>query len=259
MLSDATISYFMKVKEGDRILLLNPKRKYLVKVEKGKKFCTDLGIINFDEIIGKEYGSFVTTHKDEKFLVAKPRRIDFIEKMVRKPQIILPKDAGIIAALAGIGKEDVVVDAGTGSGALALFLSNIAKEVYTYERRKEFYDVAKKNFENANVKNVVLRLRDISEGINEKNVDVITLDLDSPEKIIKLAKQALKPAGFIVIYSPCIEKVKEVVKRLKEENFVEIKVVECLLREYEVKEKCTRPKTKMLGHTGYIIFARKFE
>ena len=249
----------MKVREGDRVLLLNPKRKYLVKVEKGKKFCTDLGIINFDDIIGKDYGSFVTTHKGEKFLIAKPRRIDFIEKMIRKPQIIMPKDAGVIAALAGIGKEDVVVDAGTGSGALALFLSNIAKKVYTYERRKEFYDVAKKNFENANAKNVVLKLKDVCEGIEEKGVDVITIDLDTPEKIIKLAKQALKPAGFIVIYCPCIEKVKEVVRRLKDENFIEIKVVECLLREYEVKVNCTRPKTRMLGHTGYIIFARKFE
>jgi tRNA A58 N-methylase Trm61 len=29
------------------------------------------------------------------------------------------------------------------------------------------------------------------------------------------------------------------------------------VREYEVSERGTRPKSRMLGHTGYMSFARK--
>jgi tRNA (adenine57-N1/adenine58-N1)-methyltransferase len=68
-----------------------------------------------------------------------------MRNLKRGPQVVLPKDFGMVAAFTGIGKKSVVVDAGAGSGFLAVALGNIAKSVVTYERREEFAKLAERN------------------------------------------------------------------------------------------------------------------
>jgi tRNA(1-methyladenosine) methyltransferase and related methyltransferases len=65
-------------------------------------------------------------------------------KLKRGPQVILPKDIGIIIAYSGIGKESRCVDAGTGSGWLAVSLARLCKEVVSYELREDFIKIARK-------------------------------------------------------------------------------------------------------------------
>ena len=71
--------------------------------------------------------------------------LDFLKKAKRGPAVILPKDIGAIIAHTGVGTGWKVVDAGTGSGFLALFLANIGCKVYTYEKEERFYKISKKN------------------------------------------------------------------------------------------------------------------
>ncbi len=44
---------------------------------------------------------------------------------------------------------------------------------------------------------------------------------------------------------------------LKENNFVFIETIECMMRAMQVERGKTRPQTLMTGHTGYITHARK--
>ena len=76
---------------------------------------------------------------------------EILKKCKRGPQVILPKDIGIILAYSGIGKNSVVVDAGAGSGWLAVSLANVAKKVTSYEWREEFAELAEKNAKRAGV------------------------------------------------------------------------------------------------------------
>lgn len=184
--------------------------------------------------------------------------IDFLKKAKRGPQVILPRDAAVIVAETGCSPNWKIVDAGTGSGFLALFLANLGCKVYTYEIKKEFYELAKRNIKNSGLKNIVIKNKDITKGINEKNVDMITLDMKNPEKVIKHAFKSLKSKCWLVVYSMHIEEVKRVFNEISRYQFNEIKILENLQREWQIEgKKFTRPKTHMLAHTGFLTFARK--
>jgi tRNA (adenine57-N1/adenine58-N1)-methyltransferase len=130
-------------------------------------------------------------------------------------------------------------------------------KIYGYEKEKRFYNIAKKNIKNYGLKNVSIKNSDITKGIKEKNLDLVTLDMKNPEKVIKHVFKALKPGGWVAIYSMHIEEVKRVFKELKKYDFTDLRIVENLQREWQSIKEFTRPKTYMLAHTGFLTFARK--
>ncbi|WP_456367283.1 tRNA (adenine-N1)-methyltransferase [Thermococcus sp.] len=251
------------ISEGDRVLLIDPRgKRYLVRVRR-EKFHTDLGIVDLGELIGKPYGTKIESHRGAKFTVLRPSVNDIIAKMKRGPQIVHPKDAGIIITYAGISPGDTVIEAGAGSGALTLFLANAVGPsglVISYEVRKDFYRIALENVKLAGFSDrVILKNKSIYDGIEEESADHIVLDLPQPENVLPHAVDVLKPGGYFVAYTPCTNQVHRFFRALEEykEYFMRPKVVEVLLREQEVKRDCMRPKTTMLSHTGYITFLRK--
>lgn len=178
-------------------------------------------------------------------------------KLKRGPQVILPKDIGMIIAFTGVGKASKVVDAGAGSGWLAISLGNVAKTVVSYERREEFAELARKNVERAGLKNVKVKVKDVFEGIDEKNVDLVTLDLADSEKVLEHAHGALKAGGFVTGYLPHAEQVSRFVKECERIGFADIFTIECIVREMLVREQGFRPENVGLIHTAYLVFARK--
>ena len=248
--------------EGDYILLyLSQRKTYLVKVEAGKSFHTHKGFIKYDDLLGKEYGSMISSSLGVEFVALKPLLRDFIMKSVRKTQITYPKDIALIVMFSGIGPGSRVVEAGTGTGALTTALAHFVKpkgKVYSYEIRGEFLETAEKNLKRACVIDFVeLKNKDIIAGIDESDVDAVILDLATPWLIIPHAYTALKPCGTVVSFSPTIDQVVKTVEALKENGFIDIETVECLVRGMQVERGKTRPQTLMTGHTGYVTFARK--
>jgi len=177
-----------------------------------------------------------------------------MKKLKRGPQVILPKDLGIIVAMSGMNKESVVIDAGAGSGYAAIFFASIAKKVITYENVPEFAVFMKKNVVRSGLDNIILREKDIFKGVKEK-ADIIHLDLPNAEKIFR-SKYSLKEGGCIVSYLPNVEQVVKFVNAAAKKGF-ETFTIEVMLRELMVRETGTRPQTKGLMHTGYLTFARK--
>ncbi len=182
-----------------------------------------------------------------------------MKKLKRGPQIIMPKDASLILAYTEVYPGSKVVDAGTGSGFLAIFLAKYLKpgKVYTYEKDERFVKLAKDNIKNSGLsKFIILRNADITKGIKEKRVDLITLDLKDAKKVLKHAYNALDSNGQIVIYSPTIEHLTENIKELKKNKFGKIKTVESIVREWK-SDYTIRPKTMGIMHTGFLTFAKK--
>lgn len=248
--------------EGDHVLLyLDQRRTYLVKVEAGKTFHTHKGFIKFDDLIGKEYGSTVTSSLGARFIILKPLLRDYIMKAIRKTQITYPKDIALIVIFSGIGPGSRVVEAGTGTGALTTAIAHYVKpngHVYSYEVRKEFIETAEKNIKRAGLADYVeLKNKDITAGIDEVDVDAVILDMATPWLVVPHAYEALKPCGTLVSFSPTIDQVVKTVEALKENNFIDVETVECLVRGMQTERGKTRPQTLMTAHTGYITFARK--
>lgn len=251
-----------KIAEGDYVLLcLDPRRTYLVRVEDGKTFHTHKGFIKLDELVGKEFGVAVPSSVGVEFTALKPSLTDYIMKSSRKTQITYPKDAALIVMFSGVGPGSRVVESGTGTGALTTALAHYVKpdgKVYTYELREEFQKNAEKNLRRAGLLDVVeLKSGDVTAGIEERDVDAVVLDLAVPWLVVPHAYQALKPSGTIVSFSPTIDQVVKTTEALKENGFVFIETVECLMRSMQVERGKTRPHTMMTGHTGYITHARK--
>lgn len=179
------------------------------------------------------------------------------ERLKRGPQVITPKDVGMIIAYTGIGKESVCVDAGTGSGWLAVSLARICKSVTSYDIRDEFIKIGEKNREIEHLDNLEFRNADVFKKIYEKNVDLVTLDMPSSEKALKNAKKALKDGGYVVGYLPHIEQVSTFVKTLEKLKFTNILTLESIVRDILVREQGIRPSTKGVWHTAYLVFAKK--
>jgi len=250
------------IKKEDHVLLfLDSRRTYLIKAKKGQDFHTHKGFIHLDEVIGKRYGDSVKSNLGVEFVLLKPTIRDYVLKMIRRTQIIYPKDIALIVLYTGIGLGSKVVEAGTGSGALTSYIAHYIKPdgcVYSYEIREEFIETAKKNIEKAGVLDYVkIKNKDITQGIAEKAVDTVILDLATPWLVVPHAYKALKGGGTLGSFSPTIDQVVKTVEALQESGFVDIETIECLTRRFQVKRDQTRPETFMVGHTGYITFARK--
>ena len=240
------------------ILLLSRNSSYLIEARKGKLHTKD-GIFNLDEILKKNFGDKIKTHLKKEFMMVKPNLADILERAKRGPQIIMPKDAALILAYTGISQGSFVVDVGTGSSFLAIFLANYIKpgKVVTYEKDKKMVRIAEENIRLSGLSRFIeIKNKDATKGIAEKNVDLVTVDVQNPEKVVKQAYKALKPGGWLAVYSPTIEEVIAVTKKIRELNFSYIKTVENIVREWQT-ERTTRPKTMGIMHTGFLTFARK--
>jgi len=254
------------IQDNDLIfLILDERRRWLMEVKPGGTFHTHRGIIEFNDIIGKKFGTCVFSRPYEsagyKFFVLKPLPSDYILHMARKTQIIYPEDAGLILIYSGIGPGSMVIEAGSGSGALSCILGNYVRpkgHVYSYDIREKSLTRAKKNVAKANLEDFVsIRLGNILEDeLNHKNFDSVVLDMPQPWQAIERVKKYLKLSGTIVSFSPTIEQVKKTTFALKENEFIEINTYELIKRRIQVKPNATRPETRMVGHSGYITFAR---
>lgn len=239
-----------------RILMDEKGKKYIARNE---EFHTNFGFIKKEDMENGMPGDTLKTHLGHEFKVLKANINDYIDLMERKCSIILPKDIGIIIATTGTGCGDRVIDAGTGAGATALHFGNVVGDkgaVYSYEVREDFAEIAKRNIEGFGLENVHIKCKDILDGIDEDDIDLVFLDLPKPWDVVEHAKKALKTGGYIATYTPYIEQVQILHKVLKKFELSNTKTIECILREIEVKNKGTRPKTRAVGHTGYLTFAR---
>ena len=248
------------INEDDIVVLIDEKgRKTLIRIEEGMKKIRGLGVFDPGKLKGKKLGEKIMVGNRE-FIIMEPDIVDKIETIERKAQIILPKDSAMIMLYCDVKNGCRIVEAGVGSGALTIALANFVRpdgKIISYEKRNDFADFAKRNIENAGLGEYVeIKLGDVTESIDEKNADAVILDIPNPWDAVKNAYNALKVCGHFCSYSPTMNQVEKTVKTLKH-DFIEIKTFETLQREIVVGEGGVRPSFDMLGHTGYVTFARK--
>ena len=241
-----------------KMILDSRGKKYILKP--GSEFQSDLGIIKSEILDNAEIGDEVKSHLDHTFKIVKPNINDFIDLMDRRCSILLKKDIGLVLAHTGLGSGNRVVDAGTGAGAIALNFGNVVGNkghVFTYEIREDFAEVAKKNIDNFGIENITVKNRDIKEGIEEDNIDVVFLDLPKPYEIFEEVWDCLNHGGWLVVYAPYVAQAEISHRIAKKLGFWDIEIIEILERGMEVRQQGIRPKTRMVGHSGYMLFARK--
>jgi tRNA (adenine57-N1/adenine58-N1)-methyltransferase len=194
-------------------------------------------------------------------LVLSPSARDLRETMERGPQTLATKDLAILLFEMDIKSGCRVAEGGAGSGAMALTLARVVGEtgaVYSYDVRSESLAVARKNAQRAGVESRIQFLEgDLRAGIRQRELDAVFLDIPDPWAAVPGAWEALRPCGVLASFSPNMEQVKETAAAIRKKPFVEVRSIELIEREMEVRDVGVRPSFAPLGHTGYLSFARK--
>ena len=241
-----------------KMILDERGKKYILKP--GAEFQSDLGIVKADVLDNAQIGDEVKSHLDHSFKIVKPNVNDFIDLMERRCSILIKKDIGQVLAHTGLGAGSRVVDAGTGAGAIALHFGNVVGlegKVFTYEVREDFAEVARRNIDNFGITNIEVKNKNIKEGIDEDNIDLIFLDLPKPFEIFEEVMESLNVGGWLAVYAPYIDQAETSYRVAKKLGFYDIEIIETLERGLEVRTQGVRPKTRMVGHSGYLLVARK--
>jgi tRNA (adenine57-N1/adenine58-N1)-methyltransferase len=246
--------------EGERVLLIDAKdRRYLLTLRAGASFHTHAGIVHHDDMIGRPEGSAVVGSTGRQFLVLRPTLTDLVLKMPRGAQVIYPKDLGAILMAADIGPGQLVVEAGVGSGALSMAVLRVGASVVGYEIRPEFAERAQANVHAALGPDVPYRvvIADVTEGIAERDVDRVLLDMPEPWRAVGPAARALRPGGIFFSYLPTVNQTAQLRAALDAGPFGLAETVEVLRRTWHVEPRSIRPDHRMVAHTGFLTTARR--
>jgi tRNA (adenine57-N1/adenine58-N1)-methyltransferase len=153
-----------------------------------------------------------------------------------------------------------VLEAGVGSGALSMALVRAGADVVGYEVREDFAGRARENVRTFLGEEAMARyrveLRDVYEGVDERDLDRVVLDLPEPWRAVGPASTALRPGGILLAYTPSIAQVSTLRAALDESDFELPTTVEVLQRGWHVEGQAVRPDHRMVGHTGFLTTAR---
>lgn len=246
---------------GDLVQLVGLRHKsFIFTLEAGKEQHTHRGMLRHDDLIGKPWGSQVFSHNGSPFFLLQPSLPDVLKNTKRATQIMYPKEIGFILVQMGLTPGKRVIEAGTGSGsfttALAYFLGNTG-QIYSYEVKAETQEVAKKSIARLGLsERVKFKVKDISLGFDETDVDAVFLDVANAYDYLHIVKGALKAGGYFGCILPTSNQVIKLLTALRRNDFAFIDVCDISLKYYKAEPLRFRPTDRMIAHTGYLIFAR---
>jgi tRNA (adenine57-N1/adenine58-N1)-methyltransferase catalytic subunit len=194
----------------------------------------------------------------------RPLLSDFVLSMPRGAAVVYPKDAAQIVSMGDICPGATVLEAGAGSGSLTCSLLRAVGPtgtVISYELRDDHAAVAVRNVETffaARPTNWSLRLGDAAGHPPDEPVDRVVLDMLSPWEALPAVAAALQPGGVFIGYVATTTQLSRLVEALRlDGGFTEPSAWESFIRGWHVVGLAVRPEHRMIGHTAFLVTARR--
>jgi tRNA (adenine57-N1/adenine58-N1)-methyltransferase catalytic subunit len=256
----------------------------MVLLTEGRTFHTHRGGLAHDDLIGAPEGTVVKSSGGTPYVALRPLLADFTLSMARGAAVVYPKDAAQIIAMADIFPGARVLEAGAGSGALSCWLlRNVGEEglLVSYERRADFAEIARDNVERffggphpawqlrvADLLEVTGELADADGGPGPEvpadrigpadSFDRVVLDMLAPWEFTHVAAEVLIPGGVLCCYVATVTQLSRTVESIREQSsFDEPAAWESMVRGWHAEGLAVRPEHRMVGHTGFLITARR--
>ena len=257
-----------ELRPGDQVQLTDPKgRMHTITLEAGKQFHTHKGILEHDALIGGPEGVVVTIGTTA-YLALRPLLSDYVLSMPRGAQVVYPKDAGQIVAMADIYPGARVVEAGVGSGALTMSLLRAVGDggsLHSIERREDFAAIARGNVEGqfgGTHPAWQLSVGDLSDVLplvaEPGSVDRVVLDMLAPWENLDEVAIALAPGGVLIVYVATTTQLSRVAEDLRlDGRYTEPEAWETMVRGWHLEGLAVRPEHRMIGHTGFLLTTRR--
>jgi tRNA (adenine57-N1/adenine58-N1)-methyltransferase len=252
---------------GDQVQLTDPKgRRHRLVLEAGRSFHTHRGALAHDDLIGHQEGSVVVSSGGTPYVALRPLLSDYTLSMARGAAVVYPKDAGQILAQADIFAGARVLEAGAGSGALSCWLLRAAGEtgtVVSYERRADFAEIARRNVERYfggphPAWRLIVGDLPAAGAQSGGAYDRVVLDMLAPWEHAETAAASLIAGGLVCCYVATTTQLSRIVEALRGQgNFDEPAAWESLQRMWHVDGLAVRPEHHMIGHTGFLVTARR--
>ena len=252
-------------KYGDRVQLTDAKGKlYSITLSAGAEWHTHKGVLKHEALVGLPEGSIVATSGELKFQAFRPLLADYVLSMPRGATIVYPKDAAMIIGIADIKPGIKVLEAGVGSGALSISILRAVGEsghLHSVEIRDDFAKISQENVKNYftdSPKNWKLTVGALQEQELESDYDRVILDMLSPWECVETAAHALVPGGVFLSYVATTTQLSKIAEAIKDNgNFTEPESSETIVRGWHHEGLAVRPQHRIIGHTGFLIFARR--
>lgn len=267
---DATPDAWSGARRGDLLVddwirLTDSKgRRHSVHLGPGQQFFTNKGSIDHDDLIGRPEGIVVTSSGGAEYLAFRPLLHEYVVSMPRGAAVIYPKDASQILTMGDIFPGARVVEAGVGSGALTAHLLRAVGPhgaVWSYERREDFAETARRNVEQlfgTGHPAWQLTVGDLAESLQHTDVDRVILDMLAPWECIDVSARALVPGGILCVYVATTTQLSKVVETMRAHGgFTEPSAWESMVRSWHVEGLAVRPDHQMIGHTAFLVTARR--
>ncbi len=252
----------MSFKEGEYLYLQGEDGKRIwFRLQFAMVKVGGMGAIDGKRFEGLDDGDVVEI-VGKRFNVFRPTVIDLIGSLDRGAQIITPKDACAILMECDVRSGSRVIEVGAGSGGLTTALRNAVAptgHVHTVELKEQNAEKALKNVKRTGLDQYwSYQIGDAKEvSVEFDDADVITTDMPDVENALDNLVPHLKNGGRICCYMPNANQLENAFNGLKERGFTDIRAMEIMRRGMDVHPGGVRPSFEMLGHTGYLVFARK--
>ncbi|XP_017281601.1 tRNA (adenine(58)-N(1))-methyltransferase, mitochondrial [Kryptolebias marmoratus] len=190
------------------------------------------GIIPHNELIGRPAGCFQNTSMGVPIFIRRASLEDYVLHMKRGPAITYPKDAVTMLMMMDVTEGDCVLESGSGSGAMSLFLSKAVGtkgSVLSVEVREDHYKRAVKNYNNWRTSWGLRRGQEWPDNVQFHNTDLLTassllagwafhsiaLDLISPHLVLPTVLPHLHPGGVCAVYIANITQVIDLLEGVR--------------------------------------------
>jgi tRNA (adenine57-N1/adenine58-N1)-methyltransferase catalytic subunit len=251
----------MTFQENETVYLVDAAgKRHWLKVSHSMLKISSLGTFDGSRLKDLDDGSRISIVGRE-YSVFRPGTLELMESLERGAQIITPKDAATILLNCDVRGGKTVLEVGAGSGGLTTaLLSAVAPggRVHTVELKEENALRALKNVKRTGLDSFwSYTIGDAKNAEVDVEADVLTMDMPDPWLALDNLLPHLRNGGRLCSYIPNMNQAEEIVKALRDRGFQEVYALENMQRGLEVHPGGVRPSFEMLGHTGYLVFARK--
>ncbi|WP_029089226.1 tRNA (adenine-N1)-methyltransferase [Brevibacterium album] len=254
---------------GDKVQLSDPRgRLHTIVLSPGEQFHTHRGWIEHDHLLGSPAGVIVESTSGVEYQAMRPSYEDFVLSMPRGAAVVYPKDAALITTLGDVFPGARVIEAGVGSGALTIALLRAVGDtgsVHSFERREEFATIAAGNvadFFGGAHPAWECTVGDLVESLPQAaapgSADRVVLDMLAPWECVPAVAEALTPGGTLICYVATASQLSRTAEAVRASGlFAEPRALESMVRDWHLEGLAVRPEHRMIGHTGFLLFARR--